>query len=78
MFKKLFHNFGFFYYSQGMEDLKRSDYEGNHYANYFKTMLGKIKRYNEWRSSFPFFPLAWRWKDLKFMGIGFYHHTENR
>jgi len=79
MAKKIFRNFGVFYYSQKLEDHHNLNIYGRRKpVNYFRTIFGKIKRYNEWVSRFPFRPSSWRWGDVKIVGIGFYHHSKTR
>jgi hypothetical protein len=75
--------FGAFYYSQEHENMsERWPYDfpyddGESPKNFFKPLIGKVRQYNEWVSRFPFLP-ATKWGDLKFVGFGFYHHSERR
>jgi len=62
--------FGFFYYSKKMDKMTNS-------RNYCKTLTGKIVQYTEWVSRFPFVHLN-KWDDNRLVGIGFYHHTEDK
>ena len=79
MAKNLFRSFEVFYYSQKLEDYYNSRIYGRHQpVSYFRTIFGKIKRYNEWVSRSPFLPSTWRWGDVKIVGMGSYHHSETR
>ena len=66
--------FGFFYYSQKREDMWERN-QISHSKNYFKTLAGKVKRYNSWASSFPFLSRS-KWDDERLVGVGWYDHSD--
>ena len=66
---------GFFWYSPKMDAAKKLN-GGRHYINHMKTITGKVKRYNEWRSN-GIFP-GNKWGDNIFVGFGRYHTTKRR
>ena len=76
--EKEMRDFGFFYYS-AKQDKFMSDGARRRgkrrTVNYFKPLFGKPRRYTEWVSKFPFRPAS-KWNDLRFVGVGFYHHSE--
>ena len=69
--------FGAFYYSP---QLARYLCRGSEMpVNYCKLINGKIVRYTEWVSEFPFYPpMSEGWRDTRFLGFGFFHHQEWR
>jgi hypothetical protein len=70
-------SFGAFYFSQEAEDQENNNFWSDMPRNFFKPFIGKVRIYNEWVSRFPFKPIS-HWKDLRFVGFGFYHHSEDR
>ncbi len=70
---KRMNRFGFFYYSEKRETLKK--YDRKPVRNFCKLLNGKVVRYKEWVSKFPFLSTA-KWDDTRFVGIGWYDHTE--
>jgi len=67
--------FGTFWYSK-KQDSVISEITQQNVINFMRPLFhNKTKIYTEWNSRFPFLPTG-KWDDYKFVGIGFYDHSE--